>query len=70
MKIRFWGREDVLWVLRFHLKTARAVAGSLPVGPLGPLVRFDQSPASFLLCPSGGGAPAIAVGERRLLAGF
>ena len=43
---------------------------SLTVGPLGPLVRFDQSPASFLLCPSGGGAPAIAVDERRLPAGF
>ena len=39
---------------------------SLAVGPLGPLVRFDQSPASFLLCPSRGGAPTINAGERRL----
>ena len=43
--------------------------GSLTVGPLGPLVRFDQSPASFLLWPSIGGAPAIAVDERRLPTG-
>ena len=43
--------------------------GSLTVGPLGPLVRFDQSPASFLLCLSRGGAPAIDAGERRLPTG-
>src|SRR4051812_3993672 len=43
---------------------------SLAVGPLGPLVRFDQSPpASFLLWPNRGGAPAIDAGDWRLLAG-
>ena len=43
---------------------------SLTVGPLGPLVKFDQSPpASFLLWPNRGGAPAIDAGDWRLLAG-
>jgi hypothetical protein len=68
MKIRFRGSEDVLWFFTLSLKPARAGSGSLTVGPLGPLVRFDQSSSAFpLLWPNGGGAPAILVGERRLL---
>ena len=56
--------------LRFHLCQRGPARGSLIVDALGPLVRFDQSPASFLLYPSGGEAPAIAVDEQRLPAGF
>ena len=37
--------EGVFGGIRFHLSQRGWTRGSLTVGPLGPLVRFDQSPA-------------------------
>lgn len=54
-------RGDVLGVFSLPLKTRGGGAGSLIVGPGGPLVRFDQSPLPPLLCPRRGGAS----GDRR-----
>ena len=52
------------------LKTRGGGAGSLTVGPRGPLVRFDQSPLPPFPLPERRRDSTIAIDERRFPVGF
>src|SRR4051812_16295618 len=53
MRIRFRAEETYSGVMCFHLNTWTG-AGSLTVGPRGPLVRFDRAPFPLLPLPERG----------------